>query len=93
MTLLEGPLRLIRGAVVYTASEGAQVRDADVIETGEGGFAQIEWADGGVAALAGKSRLFVRKTAGPAGARPTLILLDGWLKDETRAATQDSLTT
>jgi hypothetical protein len=66
-----------------------RLRQGDIIESSEAGFAQLEFAEGAIVALGPSSRLFLFKiatnhTAGKAGANTAeLVLLSGWLKGQT----------
>jgi hypothetical protein len=96
LTMLEGSLRIIRGANVYKAdrsAEGMVVRQGDMIESSDGGFAQFEFGGGTVVALGPSSKVFLARLAGGhrGGAAPgqpvaNLILLSGWLKAESNPA-------
>ena len=41
MTLVEGPLRLIRGATVLQGTEGVRLHTGDIIESSDKGFVQL----------------------------------------------------
>lgn len=88
VTLLEAPLRIIRGAALYQAGEGVRLRQGDIVETGDGGFAQLEFAGGGIVALGPASRIYILrhvagKKSGGDGAGTELVLLSGWLKGQS----------
>ena len=91
VTLLEGALRVIRGTTVLLGGEGMSLRQGDIIESSDPGFAQLEFAGGAIAALGPSSRLFLfshgagRAFAKPGGeaAATELVLLSGWLKGES----------
>ena len=90
VTLVEGPLRVIRGAGVFQAGEGVRLRQGDIIETPEKGFAQLEFLGGGIVGLGPASRMYVLrhgsgKTSGSAGGGTELVLLSGWLKGQSSA--------
>jgi hypothetical protein len=88
VTLIEGPLRIIRGAEVFQTVEGVQLRQGDMIETADGGFAQLEFVGGGIVALGPASRAYIlrhgagKKPVGE-GAGTELVLLSGWLKGQS----------
>lgn len=92
-TLVEGTLRVIRGAAVFRGVEGMQLRQGDMIETSDPGFTQLEFNDGTIVALGASTRLFLFKygiahAGDKAGEKPVkadLVLLAGWLKGEARA--------
>jgi hypothetical protein len=90
LTLVEGPLRIIRGTALLLAVEGMRLRPGDIFESSDPGFAQLEFPGGAVVALGPSSRLFLvsdragrgaEKTGG-AGPAVELLLLSGWLKGE-----------
>lgn len=91
LTLVEGPLHVIRGATVLRGAEGASLHQGDIIESSNAGFVQLELAGGTVVALGPSTRLFLfshpaRRTGGSMGDKATaaeLVLLSGWLKGET----------
>ncbi|HTZ32945.1 MAG TPA: hypothetical protein VMH31_10840 [Methylomirabilota bacterium] len=85
LTMLQGTLRLIRGTTVYRGVEGMPLRPGDILESSDGGFAQLEFP-AGIIALGASSRLYVVSAGGTGGGRGIaldLILLSGWLKSET----------
>jgi len=85
VTLLQGPLTLIRGTNLYRGTEGMHLKRGDILETSDGGFAQLEFSSG-IVALGPSSRLYILPAGGSAGGRPVsldLVLLSGWLKSET----------
>lgn len=87
VTLVEGPLKVIRGTSVFMVAEGAPLRPGDIVECADRGLAQLEFDDGTIVALQGDSRLLL--FGYPSGRRsrsraPELILLRGWLKAETK---------
>ena len=79
VTLVEGALRVIRGTTVLQAKEGMSVRQGDILESSDTGFAQVELAGGPIVALGPASRIFLFSQH--AGAE--LVLLSGWLKGES----------
>jgi len=93
LTLVEGPLRLIRGAAVLRAGEGVRLHQGDILESANPGFAQLELAGGAIVALGPSTRLFLfHHPEGRAGgkvadktATAELVLLSGWLKGEPGA--------
>jgi len=82
VTLLEGPLRMIRGVNVLSGAEGVHLRPGDILETGDKGFAQVEFTGGGIVALGPSTRLYLMRTAKPGGITE-LVILSGWLKGES----------
>src|SRR5437868_1814038 len=88
ITLLEGTLRVLRGSNVLQATESMQVRQGDILESDEKGFAQIEFTGGAIVALGPASRLYLlRPGAGGKSGESELVLLSGWLKAESSAGT------
>jgi hypothetical protein len=90
VTLVEGPLRIIRGEAVLQAGEGVRVRQGDIIETTDKGFAQLELVGGGIVGLGPGSRMYVLrhgagKNSGSGGGGTELVLLSGWLKGQSSA--------
>jgi hypothetical protein len=84
LTLRDGALRVIRGSWVLQGVEGMRLRQGDILESSQGGFAQLEFNGGAITALGPSSRLFLFSQ--PAGGEAKLILLSGWLKGETGSA-------
>jgi hypothetical protein len=91
---VEGPLRLIRGATVLHGAAGVRLRQGDIIESSENGFAQLEFTGGTIVAIGASTRLFLLRhvparlgisTAGKS-AIAELVVLRGWLKGETSSS-------
>jgi hypothetical protein len=90
VTFIEGSLRIIRGTTLLQAAEGMHLRQGDILESSDKGFAQLEFAGGAIVALGPSSRMYVfRHGAGGKvanGAAGTeLVLLSGWLKGQSDA--------
>jgi hypothetical protein len=96
VTLLEGSLRVIRGASVMQGAEGMRLRQGDILESSDKGFVQLEFGGGGIAALGPSTRVYILRhdghgasARGGAATNATpgadLILLSGWLKGESSA--------
>jgi hypothetical protein len=90
VTFLEGSLRILRGTAVLQAAEGSRVRQGDIVETSDKGFAQMEFTAGAMAALGPSSRVYVfrYRAGGSSGANASgeeLVLLSGWLKAQSDA--------
>ena len=90
VTFLEGSLRIIRGTTMLQAAEGTRLRQGDMIESSEKGFAQLEFVGGAIVALGPLSRMYVFRhgVGGKAGSGATgteLVLLSGWLKGQSDA--------
>src|SRR5262249_38286178 len=84
VTLLEGSLRVIRGAAVLKGLEGMQLRQGDILESSDNGFVQLEFSGGGVVALGPATRAYVLRQSGEKTQQQTeLVLLGGWLKGES----------
>jgi hypothetical protein len=88
VTFLEGPLRIIRGTTALQAAEGTRLRQGDIIESSDKGFAQLEFVDGAIVALGPSSRMYVFRhgLGGKSGSDATgadLVLLSGWLKGQS----------
>ena len=89
LTLMEGSVRVIRGVNVLKGVEGMRLRQGDILESSDAGFAQLEFTGGAVIALGPASRLYIlRHNADKAAAgkeSAELALLSGWLKGESAA--------
>jgi hypothetical protein len=83
MTLVEGPLRLIRGATVLQGAEGVRLHAGDILENSDKGFVQLEFIGGGIVALGGSTRVLLFSHAAGRSGTAELVLLSGWLKGET----------
>lgn len=57
MTLLEGPAGLVRGVTRYALAEGVRLQSGDIIEVGDKGLAQVEFADGAALAMGAGTRM------------------------------------
>src|SRR5246500_2726880 len=90
VTFLEGSLRIIRGTTMLQAAEGTRLRQGDMIESSEKGFAQLEFVGGAIVALGPLSRMYVFRhgSGGKPGSGATateLVLLSGWMKGQSDA--------
>jgi hypothetical protein len=90
VTFLEGSLRIIRGTSALQAVEGTRLRQGDILESSDKGFAELEFAGGAIVALGPSSRMYVFRhgMGGKAGSKGTgaeLVLLSGWLKGQSDA--------
>jgi hypothetical protein len=87
ITLVEGPLRLIRGATIFQAVEGVRLHSGDILESADSGFAQLEFNGGTIVALGSSTRVYLMSFS-RAGGRVSaeFVLLSGWLKGETKGA-------
>lgn len=88
LTVLEGQAQLLRGAEILSAARGIALEEGDVIETGESGFAQLEFSADLLLAVGSASRVVVFDLPGssPRKARPHVVLLRGWVKIEANPA-------
>ena len=83
ITLVEGPLRMIRGTTLFHAGEGVRLHPGDILESSSGGFVQLELTGGTVVALGPSTRLLFLGHGTKTAAE--LVVLSGWLKGETGA--------
>ncbi len=79
VTLLEGPLRVIRGSTVLRGAEGVRLQTGDIIESSDRGFAQLEFSGGAIIALGGSTRVLLFSNTRNA---QELVMLSGWLKGQ-----------
>jgi hypothetical protein len=87
VTILDGGVRVLRGATWYKLVEGARVQDGDVVDAAERAQVQIELTSGGIVNFAGPAGLLAVGAGATAGARegkqsaPAEVYLPrGWLK-------------
>lgn len=86
VTLVEGPVALLRTTGRFALAEGVRVHAGDIIEVPDKGLAQLELADGSRVSLGPQSRFHLASlaTAGGAGVRGVSVsdfyLLQGWSK-------------
>lgn len=89
LTLIDGSVRVIRGVNVLKGVEGMRLRQGDILESSDAGFAQLEFTGGAVVALGPATRVYILRHGGDksAAAKDTaeLALLSGWLKGESAA--------
>lgn len=57
VTLLEGQATVVRGVARHALAEGVRLQSGDIIEVGDKGLAQMEFADGAALALGQKTRV------------------------------------
>ena len=79
VTLIEGSMRLFRGAASWRGVEGMKLSRGDIVETSGQGFAQFELPGGVVVALGPSTRVYFFSQAGKAA---EVVVLSGWLKGE-----------
>jgi hypothetical protein len=79
VTILEGEALIVRAASRLRAAEGVRLAQGDIVETGDGSFAQIELAEQTVLQMGPKSKVML---GGPVRlkAERTLYALGGWFK-------------
>ena len=82
ITLVEGSLRVIRGAAVWRGIEGMKLNRGDIVESSGQGFVQMELPGGAVVALGPSTRMFIFSHAAKTA---ELFVLSGWLKGEIGA--------
>ena len=89
LTLMDGSVRVIRGVNVLKGVEGMRLRQGDILESSDAGFAQLEFTGGAVVALGPATRVYILRHSGdksaPAKDTAELALLSGWLKGESAA--------
>lgn len=90
LTLLEGSLRLVRGAEMHTVAEGLRLQEGDILQSAAKSLAQLEFSDGAIVVLGPETHAMI--LASPeAAAGAEIALASGWLKGEPRkAGTGDS---
>ena len=79
ITILEGEALIVRGAARLRAAEGVRLAPGDIVETGNGAFAQIELTDQTVLDLGGMTRVMVGGSAKYKNERQ-LYAMNGWFK-------------
>lgn len=83
VTLLEGQAALLRGTVRYALAEGVRLQTGDIVELGEKGAAEMEFADRCILSLGPKAHLYIGALV-PRGAKAggisDLYLMQGWAK-------------
>ena len=57
VTLMEGPATVVRGTTRYALAEGVKLQPGDIIEVGDKGITQVEFADGAALAMSPGTRL------------------------------------
>ena len=84
ITLLDGQAALLRGTVRYALAEGVRLQNGDIVELGDKGTAQIEFADGCILSLGPKSRFYIggltSRGAAKGGGISDFYLMQGWSK-------------
>lgn len=59
VTLLEGPVAVVRGTTRYAVAEGVRVRPGDIIEVSDKGLVEIEFPEGAALAMGPGTRALV----------------------------------
>lgn len=85
VTLLEGQAALLRGTTRYALAEGVRLQGGDIVELGDKGLAQIEFADGLILSLGPGARFYAatlvsRAAAKTSGGFSEFYLMRGWAK-------------
>ena len=80
VTLLEGPASVVRGVTRYTLAEGVRLQPGDIIETGDKGIAQVEFADGVAVAMSPGTRLLSVSAARGKSSAGDYYMTQGGLK-------------
>src|SRR5437660_9889833 len=78
LTLVEGSVELIRGATLYTATQGVRLGDGDMLSVDPKGQAQIEFQDGAIVNLSQGARAMLTSFVSGARAQSEIALLSGW---------------
>ena len=81
ITVVDGSVRLLRGATWYKVIEGVRIQDGDVIEGPDRAQVQIEFTSGNSANIVGPASLYVISAAAREGKQPVdLYMPQGWVK-------------
>ena len=81
VTIVDGNVRVLRGASWSKLVEGARVQDGDVVETAERAEAQVELGSGPIVNLGGPAQLYAAAAGSRDGKQAAdVYLLRGWLK-------------
>ncbi len=83
VTLLEGQAAVLRGTARLALAEGVRLHSGDIVEVGDKGLAQFEFADGLILSLGPGARFYAAALAARApksGAISELYLMRGWVK-------------
>jgi hypothetical protein len=81
LTLLEGPATMVRGASRYALAEGVRLQYGDIVEVGERGLAEMEFADGSALSMGPMTRaLTLSLPHGAKLAHGTFYVTQGVLK-------------
>src|SRR5256885_10033036 len=80
LTLAEGSVELIRGATLYTVTQGVRLGDGDILSIDPKGQAQIEFQDGAILNLSQGARAMLTNITSGARGQSEIALLSGWAK-------------
>jgi len=80
VTILDGNVTTIRGLSRFSLAEGVRIMSNDLVETGNGAFARIEFSDGVIVDLGPATRAQLNRPSLRNNDRPALYLLTGWIK-------------
>jgi hypothetical protein len=83
VTLLEGQAALLRGTTRYALAEGVRLQGGDIVELGDKGLAQVEFADGLVLSLGPGARFYAATLVARAAKSDgfsEFYLMRGWTK-------------
>lgn len=83
VTLLEGQAALLRGTARLALAEGVRLHSGDIVEVGDRGLAQFEFADGLILSLGPGARFYAAALAArgaKSGGISELYLMRGWVK-------------
>jgi hypothetical protein len=83
VTLLESQPALLRGTARYALAEGVRLQPGDIVEVGDKGVAQVEFADGLILSLGPGSRFYAAalvSRAAKGGGISDFYLMRGWAK-------------
>jgi len=80
LTLVEGRLALVRGAALYTATQGVRLEYGDILAIDPKGQAQVEFQDGAILNLSQGARAMLTGVAPGARGQLEIAVLSGWAK-------------
>ncbi|TMH16823.1 MAG: FecR domain-containing protein [Betaproteobacteria bacterium] len=80
LTLAEGSVELIRGATLYSATQGVRLGEGDILSIDPKGQAQIEFQDGAILNLSQGARAMLTSIASGARGQSEIAVLSGWAK-------------
>ena len=82
LTLAEGSVELIRGATLYSATQGVRLGDGDILSIDPKGQAQIEFQDGAILNLSQGARAMLTNIASGARGQPDSTVISDWPRVE-----------